>query len=125
LAVSSNLPFVDDTPDECRLVKGVAIAILPNGNLTRPPSPGYTKHGKRALGLRRPPGPLSVSQYVIDVNPEDLRKTGTSSSGIGFASNRKSIPPIVVLPGAFRSRITQALMQFLKKVAAQLERGHG
>ena len=27
------------------------------------------------------------TQYVIDVNCGDLRKTGTSSSGIGFASN--------------------------------------
>src|SRR5713101_7892550 len=42
--------------------------------------------GKGALGLRRPPE-SALTQYVIDVNPEDLRKTGTSSSGISFASN--------------------------------------
>jgi hypothetical protein len=30
---------------------------------------------------------LAASQYVIEVNLEDLCKAGTSSSGIGFASN--------------------------------------
>src|SRR5271168_4423259 len=31
--------------------------------------------------------PCKASQYVIEVNREDLNEAGTSSSGIGFASN--------------------------------------
>jgi hypothetical protein len=33
------------------------------------------------------PDPLAASQYVIEVNSEGLSEAGTSSSGIGFASN--------------------------------------
>ncbi len=47
--------------------------------------------GTRASSFLHPKlslsNPLAAYQYVIEVNPEDLSEAGTSSSGIGFASN--------------------------------------
>src|SRR5258708_1122058 len=45
-----------------------------------------SRHSSCSL-LRKPPESTRSSQGIIEVNLEDLRKTGASSSGIGFASN--------------------------------------